>query len=311
MNFQQLRILREAVRRDLNVTEVAAALYTSQPGVSKHLRDLEEELGVPLFVRHGKRLTELTAPARQLLPVVERLLAEAENVKRIAQDFAAQDSGEFVVAATHTQARYALPQVIKRFRTAFPKVHLVLHQGSPREIVELVRSGEADIGIATESIDGTPGLVSFPCYVWRHAVIVPNGHPLAERPQLTLDALSGYPIVTYHAGFTGRGQVDAAFAGLGLKPDVVLSAIDADVLKTYVELGLGIGIIAEMAYDPARDSALTRLDARHLFPPNVTRLAVRRGNTLRGFGYRFIHELVPELDEASVRRAMDVLGSDE
>ena len=308
MNFQQLRILREAARRDFNLTEVATALFTSQPGVSKHLRDLEQELGIDLFVRRGKRLTDLTPPARLLLPLVERMLADAENVKKIAQDFAAQDCGEFVVAATHTQARYALPQVVKRFRAAFPKVHLVLHQGSPREIADLVLSGEADVGVATEALDGVAGLVNFPCYIWHHAVIVPQGHPLAERAEtgaLTLAALSGYPIVTYHTGFTGRGHIDAAFAGIGLKPDVVLAAIDADVLKTYVELGLGVGIIAELAFDAERDRNLVCLDARHLFAPNVTRLALRRGNTLRGFAYRFIQELVPALDRVSVKTALE------
>jgi LysR family cys regulon transcriptional activator len=304
MNLQQLRILREAVRRDLNLTEVAAALFTSQPGVSKHLRDLEDELGVDLFVRHGKRLVALTPPAKQLLPVVERLLTDAENVKKIAADYADQHSGELVVAATHTQARYALPPVIQRFRAAYPKVRLVLHEGNPKEIADLLLAGEADLGVATEALAGVPGLAHFPCYVWHHAVIVPQGHPLTRLPQLSLPALSGYPVVTYHAGFTGRGHIDAAFAAVGVKPDVVLAAIDADVLKTYVELGLGVGIIAEMAFDPEKDRNLVKLDASHLFAPNVTRLAARRGNTLRGFAYRFIEELVPALDAASVKAAL-------
>jgi LysR family transcriptional regulator, cys regulon transcriptional activator len=305
MNFQQLRILREAVRQDFNLTAVADALFTSQPGVSKHIRDLEEELGIEIFVRHGKRLMGLTPPGKELLTVVERMLLDAGNVRKIAEQFSKQDEGELIVAATHTQARYALPKVVQAFRAACPKVHLVLHQGSPREIAEMVLHGEADLGIATEALENAPGLINFPCYVWHHTVLVPTGHPLTNNKVLTIDALSGYPIVTYHAGFTGRGHIDAAFAGAGVKPDVVLSAIDADVIKTYVELGLGVGIVAAMACDDKRDTGLVTLPAEHLFAPNVTRLAIRRGNYLRSFAYRFIELLVPALDEASVRKAIE------
>jgi len=308
MNLQQLRIVRETVRQDFNLTEVANALFTSQPGVSKHIKDLEDELGVDLFIRKGKRLLGLTAPGKELQPVVERLLQDAGNIRRIADEFASKDSGDLVVAATHTQARYALPEVIRDFKQAHPRVHLALHQGSPQQIAEQVLAGEADLAIATEALDGVADLATFPCYTWHHAVLVPVGHPLAGSREVTLDALAQHPIITYHAGFTGRSHIDAAFAGAGLKPDVVLSAIDADVIKTYVELGLGVGIVAAMAYQPERDRALVQLDARHLFASNVTRLAIRRGAYLRSYAYRFIERLVPGLHESAVRARVEGSG---
>ena len=307
MNLQQLRIVRETVRQDFNLTEVANALFTSQPGVSKHIKDLEDELGVALFERKGKRLLGLTAPGRELVPVVERLLQDASNIRRIADEFAQRDHGDLIIAATHTQARYALPEVIRRFKAAHPRVHLVLHQGSPREIAELLQAGEADLAIATEALDQVADFATFPCYTWHHALLVPNGHPLAGTTP-TLAELARHPIVTYHAGFTGRSHIDAAFAAASLTPDVVLSAIDADVIKTYVELGLGVGIVAAMAYQPDRDRGLTQLDAQHLFAPNVTRLAVRRGAYLRSYAYRFIEELVPGLSESALRPQVEGYG---
>ena len=308
MNFQQLRIIREAVQRNFNLTEVAAALFTSQSGVSKHILDLEDELGIELFVRKGKRLTGLTEAGKELQVIVERMLLDAKNIKRLAEQFANRDEGSLTIATTHTQARYALPQVVRRFKQAFPKVHLVLHQAGPAEIVALLQSGEADIGIATEALDGGNGHVnfaSFPFYDWHHVVVVPDAHPLAQLPQLTLQALAAHPLITYHAGYTGRPHIDAAFAEAGLVPDVVMSALDADVIKTYVEVGLGVGIIASMAFDAARDAGLKRLDAAHLFPPNTTRIAVRRGHYLRGYAYRFLEECSPALTQAVVKGALD------
>ncbi|MCH7342863.1 CysB family HTH-type transcriptional regulator [Pelomonas sp. CA6] len=303
MNFQQLRIVREAVQRQFNLTEVAAALYTSQSGVSKHIKDLEDELGVELFQRRGKRLLGLTAPGKELVVIAERMLLDAGNTKRLAQQFSGAEQGQLSIATTHTQARYALPQVVARFKAAFPKVHLVLHQGSPAEIVSLLQSGAADIGIATEALDQDPGFATFPFYDWQHAVVVPEGHALARQP-LTLEALAEHPLITYHEGYTGRARIDAAFAAQGLTPDIVLSALDADVIKTYVQVGLGVGIIARMAFEPARDTGLLRLDAGHLFPTNVARIALKRGHYLRGFAYRFLQECSAELSEEAVRAAL-------
>ena len=296
MNFQQLRIVREAVRRGFNLTDVANALYTSQPGVSKNIKDLEDELGVELFVRRGKRLLGLTEPGKELIETVERILRDAQNMRNIADQFASREQGSLTLATTHTQARYALPEVIKQFKARYPQVHLALHQCSPREIVEMLVSGEADIGIATEAIEGVPELISFPCYSWHHAIIVPQEHPLAELSPLTLEAIAAYPIVTYHEGFTGRSHIDEAFAEAGQSVDIVLSAIDADVIKTYVEVGLGIGIIAPMAFNVAKDSGLVLLSGDHLFPANTTRLAVHRGVYLRDYARQFVAMVAPNVD---------------
>ena len=304
MNLQQLRIVREAVQQNFNLTEVAAALFTSQSGVSKHIKDLEDELGVELFQRRGKRLLGLTEPGKELAVVVDRMLQDVRNIKRLAQQFSSADQGQLTIATTHTQARYALPQVVARFKRAYPRVHLVLHQGSPSEIVSLLQSGEADIGIATEALGKDDAFVTFPFYEWRHAVVVPEGHPLTTRP-LTLETLAEQPLITYHEGYTGRARIDASFAAAGLAPDLVMSALDADVIKTYVQVGLGVGVIAAMAFEPTRDSGLQLLDASHLFPANTTRIALKRGHYLRGFAYRFVQECVSELTEEVVREAME------
>lgn len=304
MNFQQLRILRETVRRDFNLTEVANALFTAQSGVSKHIRELEDELGVELFARRGKRLLGLTEPGKELLPIVERILLDTQNIKRLSEQFAQQDTGHLVLATTHTQARYALPPVVTRFKQAFPKVHLELHQCGPEEIVSLLRAGQADIGIATEALATEADLVSFPFYTWRHAPIVPEGHPLLAVEPLTLEALAEYPLITYHPGYTGRARIDAAFARAGLIPDVVMSALDADVIKTYVELGLGVGLIAAMAWHPTRDAGLRLLEAPELFEVNTSRLALRRGHYLRDYALRFILECAPTLTTEQIKKAV-------
>jgi LysR family cys regulon transcriptional activator len=303
VNFQQLRIIREAVRRDFNLTEVANTLFTSQSGVSKHIKDLEDELGVEIFIRRGKRLTGLTDPGKELADIVERMLLDARNIKRLADQFANRDQGQLTLVTTHTQARYALPKAVAQFKTAFPRVHLALHQAEPKEIVALLRAGEADIGIATEALEGESDLATFPWYSWHHSVIVPDGHPLASEPVLTLAKLAEYPLVTYHEGFTGRGSIDRVFANAGLVPDIVLSALDADVIKTYVELGLGVGIIASMAFDARKDPGLTLLDGKAIFPINTTHIAIRRGHYLRSYAYRFIELCAEQLTEATVRAA--------
>ena len=304
MNFQQLRIIREAVRQDFNLTTVAGTLFTSQPGVSKHIKDLEDELGVEVFVRRGKRLLGLTDPGKELLAVVERILLDTQNARSIADQFSNKDSGNLVIATTHTQARYVLPEAIKRFKANYPKVHLVLHQGSPREIGELLTTGEADIAIATEWLENSTEIVTFPFYTWHHDVIVPNGHPLAQKENVSLADLAEYPIVTYHEGFTGRTNIDRRFAEAGLVPDVVLSAIDADVIKTYVKIGLGIGIVAAMAFDPEADDSLSVLNVSSLFVPNTTRLALRRGVYLRRYAHALIEQLIPRLTEAKINDAL-------
>lgn len=308
MNFQQLRIIRETVRRGFNLTEVANALFTSQSGVSKHIKDLEDELGVELFTRKGKRLLGLTEPGKELVVMVERMLLDAANIKRLAEQYSNADQGQLTVATTHTQARYALPTVVAAFTRAFPKVHLKLHQGSPGEIVQMLLDGEADIGVATEALADVPELASFPYYSWQHAVVVPAGHPLEAVQPLTLEAIAEHPVITYHEGFTGRTRIDKTFAAAGLKPAVVMSALDADVIKTYVELGLGVGILASMAFSPERDPGLRMLDSDALFAGNVTRIAVRRGHYLRGFAYRFIELCAPELSEAVVSHAVGAVS---
>jgi LysR family cys regulon transcriptional activator len=304
MNFQQLRIIREAARRDFNLTEVGNALFTSQSGVSKHIKDLEDELGVELFVRKGKRLLGLTDPGRELLEIVERILLDANNIKNLVEQYSQRDEGQLTVVATHTQARYALPQVVTEFKKEFPRVHLKLHQAGPGEIVSMLLSGEADIGVATEALSGADKLDSFPYYSWHHSVIVPKGHPLENLGTPTLKDIAQYPIVTYHEGLTGRAKIDQSFADAGLAPEIVMSALDADVIKTYVELGMGIGIIASMAFSPAKDSDLRLLDCSHLFGENTTYIALRRGHYLRSFAYRFIELCSPALNEATVRAGL-------
>ncbi len=301
MNFQQLRIIHETVRQNYNLTEAANALFTSQSGVSKHIKDLEDELGVELFMRKGKRLLGLTDPGKELIKIVERILLDAKNVKRLAEQFSNQNQGRLTIATTHTQARYALPPVVTQFKKAFPHVHLVLHQANPREIVSMLLDGMADIGIATEALESVAELASFPYYSWHHAVIVQPGHPLESVHPLTLEAIAEFPIITYHEGFTGRTGIDKTFANAGLVLDIAMSALDADVIKTYVELGLGTGIVASMAFNPARDTGLNLLDSSHLFQENTTNISVRRGHYLRGYAYRFIELCLPSLNEAAIR----------
>ena len=304
MNFQQLRYVRETVRRGLNLTEAANALHTSQPGVSKQIRELENELGFEIFVRHGKRISALTEPGRAVLGIIERVLQEADNLKRAAHDFSDQDSGELTIATTHTQARYVLPRGVGEFKRRYPKVHLTLQQGNPLQLAKMVQAGAADIAIATEALDHVPGLLALPGYTWSHCAVVPARHPLLKLGALTLEALAQYPIVTYDAAFSGRTHIDAAFAARALAMDVVLSAIDADVIKTYVELGLGVGIIAAMAFDAKRDRQLRAIDCAHLFHSNTTRVAVKRGSLLRGYAYDFIELFAPALNRKLIERAL-------
>lgn len=302
MNFQQLRIVRETVRQNFNLTETGKALFTSQSGISKGLKELEDELGVEIFSRFGKRLVGLTEAGSDLLKVVNRILLDAENIKRVASQFSGRKKGNLTVATTHTQARYVLPDVIKRFMLDVPEVHLSLHQGSPKEIAELLLSGDADIGIATETLAQIPDLISFPCYEWEHGIIVPNDHPLLTVDKVTLEDLSKFPVITYHPSFTGRSHVDHAFRKANLEPDIVITAMDADVIKTYVGLGLGIGVVSSLAFSPERDVSLALIPAGHLFGSNFARIAVRRGHYLRAYAYDFIGRLAPDLTESALRQ---------
>lgn len=308
MNFQQLRIIRESVRQNFNLTDVANALFTSQSGVSKHIKDLEQELGVELYVRKGKRLLGLTEPGQKALLYVERMLADARNIQNLAEHYSNQDVGELTVATTHMQARYVLPPVVRSFKAKYPNVSLRLHQGSPSEIVSMLLSGEADIGIATESLDTISQLAHFPYHCWRHAVVVPKNHPLSTVKQLTLEAIEQYPVITYHEGFTGRASIEKAFVERNLHPDIIMTALDADVIKSYVELDLGIGIIASIAFNASKDTELELLNADHLFEEKQTSIAVRRDNLLRKFAFQFLEQCSPELTEKSVRSKLDLLG---
>ncbi len=308
MNFQQLRYIRETVRRGLNLTEAARALHTSQPGVSKQIKELEDELGVRVFDRRGKRFTGLTEPGKRIVEIAERVLGELDNLRRVGKEFAAEDAGSFTIATTHTQARYALPQVVTEFRAQYPKVRLHLLQGSPTAIARMVIAGEADVAIATEALDHFPDLIALPGYQWQHSVVVPPGHPLLDAGRLRLEELAQHPVITYSPEFAGRSHINEAFAARGLEVDVVLAAIDSDVIKSYVELGMGVGIIAAMAFDPARDRGLRAIDAGHLFRTNTTRIAVRRGAYLRSYVYDFIERFAPTLDRKAVDRAMAGAG---
>lgn len=304
MNLQQIRYVCAVVDHGLNVSDAAEALLTSQPGISKQIRQLEDELGLQIFVRQGKRLTALTPAGEIVIATARRALRELQNLKRVADEFRAEDSGTLSIATTHTQARYVLPKVLSAFVGRYPKVRLVIHQGNPRQVADQTVAGEVDVGIATEALADRPELVTLPCYRWNRVVLVPKGHPLAQVRPLTLEALARFPIVTYDFTFTGRSAINAAFAAKHLTPNVVLSALDADVIKTYVELGTGVGIVAQMAYDPLKDTGFERLDASHLFAASTTRLALRRGVFLRGFAYAFIALFAPQYERSVVDAAL-------
>ena len=304
MKLQQLRYLVEVARQGLNVSEAAEALYTSQPGISKQVKLLEEELGIVVFERSGKRLTGITEPGQAVLDISTRILREAENLKRVGEEYAGGDSGSLTIATTHTQARYALPEVVRQFVDRHPKVRLALHQGTPTQIADWVLRGEADIGIATESLDQYAGLVTLPCYQWTHCVVAPVGHPILASGSLSLPELARWPLVTYDPAFSGGSRIAKAFERHELTPNIVLAAIDADVIKTYVSIGLGVGIVAKHAYDPQRDPLLGALDAGHLFDSNTTRLALRRGTYLRHYEYDLIELFATHLTRRAVDMAM-------
>ncbi len=304
MTLQQIRYLCEVARRGLSVSDAAAALHTSQPGISKQILALEGELGVQVFIRRGKRLVEITPAGKRLVELGEKVLADAGNLKRAALDLQDEAVGEMVIATTHTQARYVLPKVIPVFLKRFPKVSLFIHQGNPMQVAAEVASGRADLGIATEYLDGVPELVTLPLYAWNRVVVAQKGHPILDKRKLTLADIAAYPLVSYDISMTGRGAVNQAFAAQGLSPTFVLSAMDSDVIKTYVELGIGIGLLAEMAYDPKQDAKLGAISAKHLFTESVTKIALKRNAFLRGYTYELIELLAPGLTQRVVDEAL-------
>lgn len=305
MNLHQFRFVQEAARRNLNLTEAAKALHTSQPGVSKAIIELEEELGVEIFARHGKRLKRITEPGQHVLRSIELIMREVGNLKRIGEQFSAQDSGTLSIATTHTQARYVLPPPVARLRETYPKVNISLHQGSPDQVARMLIDEVAEIGIATESLSDYQELVTLPCYEWQHVLVMPQGHPLAAKERVTLEDLASEPIVTYHPSFTGRTRIDSAFAQRKLQPRIALEAIDSDVIKTYVRLGLGVGIVAEMAIrDEGQNADLAVRPLGALLGQNIARVAFKRGAYLRNFVYRFAELLSDRLDRNLIARAM-------
>jgi LysR family transcriptional regulator, cys regulon transcriptional activator len=306
MNLHQFRFVQEAVRRKLNLTETAKALFTSQPGVSKAILELEGELGIDIFARHGKRLRRVTEPGQQVLKSIEIILREVSNLKRIGDEFSKQDAGTLSIATTHTQARYVLPASVAQLRKRFPKVNVSLHQGTPEQVAQMVIDEVADIGLATESLAQFEELVTLPCYEWHHVAVLPAGHPLAQVERISLEQLAAEPLISYHPSFTGRTRIDQAFAARRLTPNVVLEAIDADVIKTYVKLGLGVGIVAEMAVrdDPLGGDLVWR-PVGHLFGQNVARIALKRGAYLRNFVYAFAEMMSDRLSRSLIQRAMD------
>ncbi|MCL5969138.1 MAG: CysB family HTH-type transcriptional regulator [Betaproteobacteria bacterium] len=311
MNLHQFRFVLEAVRRNLNLTEAAKALYTSQPGVSKAILELEDELGIDIFARHGKRIKRVTEPGHEVLRSIEIIMREVSNLKRIGAQFATQDSGTLSIAATHTQARYVLPAAVAKLRHAYPKVSISLHQGAPEQVARMLLDDVADIGIATEALADHPELITLPCYDWQHALVLPTGHPLLERERIALEDLAQVPLITYHPSYTGRSRIDQAFAQRQLKPHIVLDAIDSDVIKTYVKLGLGVGIVAEMAMQgDERSSDLVSRPLGYLFGHNVSRVAFKRGAYLRQFVLRFAEFLSERLSRELIHKAMLGGGTD-
>ncbi len=308
MNLHQFRFVQEAARHNLNLTEAAKALHTSQPGVSKAIIELEEELGIDIFARHGKRLKRITEPGQHVLKSIELIMREIGNLKRIGEQYSAQDSGTLSIATTHTQARYVLPEPVAKLRAAYPKVNLSLHQGTPDQVARMLIDEVAEIGIATESLSNYDELVTLPCYEWQHMLVLPASHPLATKERLTLEDIAAEPLVTYHPTFTGRTRIDHAFAQRKLEPRIALEAIDSDVITTYVKLGMGLGIVAEMAVrgmpTQAPDGELVIRPLGHLFGQNVTRVAFKRGAYLRNFVFEFAELLSDRLSRDLVARAM-------
>lgn len=311
MNLQQFRYIRETIKRNFNLTETSQALFTSQPGVSKAIIEFEDELGLQIFERHGKRIKGLTRPGHAVAQVIERIMREVDNLKRVSDDYAKKDEGELIIGCTHTQARYFLPKVILEFKKRFPKVRLSLAEGSPQQLAEMVLQEQADLALATETLARVPGLVTFPCYEWSHTLVVKPDHPLtaltsSQARNISLQQIAEYPLITYDKAFSGRSSIDAAFAQAGIEPDVVLEAIDADVIKTYVDVELGVGIIAGMAFDPRRDVKFVGIPVGHLFGNHVSRIGLRKGVFARDYVYDFIQMCSPTYSREQIENELSL-----
>ncbi len=301
MNLQRLIYLREIARRELNLTAAAQALHTSQPGVSRQILELEEELGIQIFVRKGRRLVAITEPGQRVLAIAERVLMDIGNLQQVAADYRTEDSGSLVIATTHTQARYKLPPVIRAFRERYPQVTITLRQGAPEQVAAQVRAGDADLGMASESLEHAEGVISVPCYQWTHVAVAPHDHPIALAAELTLELLAQYPLLTYDMAFTGRDAINRAFQARGLQPTVAISALDSDVVKTYVKLGMGVGLLAGIAYEPHNDSSLVARECGHLFGTRTTRIALSERRLPRSYVFSLIQQLAPDLDIQALR----------
>ena len=304
MKLQQLRYIWEVAHHDLNVSATAQVLFTSQPGISKQIRLLEDELGVEIFARSGKHLTRVTPAGQAILNIAGDILNKVDNIKQIAQEFSDDTKGSLTIGTTHTQARYALPKVIHKFMMDYPQVSLHMNQGTPMQIAEMAADGTVDFAIATEAMEHFSDLIMFPCYRWNRSVVVPKDHPLAHRSTVTIEELANFPLITYVYGFTGRSKLDEAFAEKGLEPQVVFTAADTDVIKTYVKLGLGVGIVASMSFDPEADTDLVAIDASHLFESSITKIGLRKGTFMRSYMYHFIEQFAPHLTKEVVSYAL-------
>ncbi|MEH6443589.1 MAG: HTH-type transcriptional regulator CysB [Oceanospirillaceae bacterium] len=304
MKLQQLRYILEVAKHDLNVSATALSLYTSQPGISKQIRLLEDELGVDVFARSGKHLTRITPAGEAILEIAGEILQKVDSIKKVSQEFCDERKGSLSIGTTHTQARYALPLAITQFIKRYPDVSLHMQQGTPMQISEMAASGKVDFAIATEALSHFSDLIMMPCYRWNRSVVVPKDHPLAQVSELTLQDIAKHPIVTYVFGFTGRSKLDDAFKQQGLDPKVVFTAVDSDVIKAYVRLNLGVGIIASMAFDPVVDTDLVAIDASHLFESSTTQLGFRKGTFLRGYMFEFINLFAPHLTPDIVKQVM-------
>ncbi|MFT4246609.1 MAG: LysR substrate-binding domain-containing protein [Pseudomonas sp.] len=305
MNFQQLRAIHEAIRHGFNLTETAEVLHASQSAVSRQIRELEDELGIDVFQRHGKRLIGLTQPGQEIAQIVERILKDRDSLKKAADEYLRIDGGSLAVAATHAQVRYRLPELVMAFRNDYPQVRLTLHQTAPTQIIELIKSGQVDLGLLPDGLPRPPDLVTFKAYSWSHRFVVPQGHPLLDIRFPSLEEIAAYPIITFEEGMVGREKINQAFRNRGLEPDIIISAVDSDVIKTYVALGLGVGIIAEKSFDPVADHKLACLDTGALIAPITTSVAVRRGSYLRSYAIAFIRALIPGLDSAEIRERVE------
>ncbi|PHS73718.1 MAG: HTH-type transcriptional regulator CysB [Cycloclasticus sp.] len=311
MKLQQLRYIWEVSKNNLNVSATAESIYTSQPGISKQIRILEDELGIPVFTRNGKHLTSMTPAGEKIIEIAGEMLMQVENIKNIANEYCNQSKGSLSIATTHTQARYALPTVIKQFMQDLPDVSLDIQQGTPVQIAEMVSQGKVDLAIATEAIELFDNLIMLPCYSWDRCILVPKSHPLSKLDQISLSDVASYPLITYVFGFTGRSKLDEAFTSEKLSPNVALTAVDADVIKTYVRLGLGVGIVARMAYDEKTDDDLVAIDASHLFSSSVTKIGIRKDTFLRGYMYEFICLFAPHLTKDVINKAMELKNHDD